>query len=206
MKPFEIKGLRPPKPLSRGNLCGNYSMKASFGPLQVNLRYTYSRKGTLYYQRPISKELQSRYGKKLVKVKLKSADVLLASREVDRLNRQVEAEWERLRAEPTSSSQALTAHAVSLLRDWGLADQPAKNDPSIVEVFFDFLDGKRPNHAVEDEDQRAQPNPVEYLSDAAGPLRALPKPRNATNSSLRRRGPTKAVRRTMSATPQSWRC
>ncbi|WP_411563832.1 tyrosine-type recombinase/integrase [Pseudomonas shirazensis] len=164
MKPFEIKGLRPLKPLSRGNLCGNYSMKASFGPLQVNLRYTYSRKGALYYQRPIPKELQPRYGKKLVKVKLKSADVLLASREVDRLNRQVEAEWERLRAEPTSSPQALRAHAVSLLRDWGLADQPAKNAPSIVEVFFDFLDGKRPNHAVEDEDQRAQPNPVEYLS------------------------------------------
>ncbi len=65
-------------------------MKASFGPLQVNLRYTYSRKGTLYYQRPIPKELQPRYGKKLVKVKLKSADVLMASREVDRLNRQVE--------------------------------------------------------------------------------------------------------------------
>ncbi|MFJ4053170.1 DUF6538 domain-containing protein [Pseudomonas sp. NPDC089743] len=93
-------------------------MKASFDPLQVNLRYTYSRKGTLDYQRPIPKELQPRYGKKLVKVKLKSADVLLASREVDRLNRQVEAEWERLRAEPTSSPQALRAHAVSLLRDW----------------------------------------------------------------------------------------
>lgn len=33
-----------------------------------------------------------------------------------------------------------------------------------MEVFFDFLDGKRPIHAVEDDDQRAQPNPVDYLS------------------------------------------
>lgn len=33
-----------------------------------------------------------------------------------------------------------------------------------MEAFFDFLDGKRPSYAVDDEDQRRQPDPVGYLS------------------------------------------
>ncbi|MBC3483932.1 tyrosine-type recombinase/integrase [Pseudomonas sp. SWRI77] len=139
-------------------------MKASFGPLQVTLRYAYSRNGTWYYQRPIPKDLQSRYGKKLIKIKLNSTDIVVAGREIDRLNREAEADWQRLRAEPTSSPQALRAHAVALLKQWGLAAAPAENDSSILEAFFDYLDVKRPAEQYDDEDDHGRGQPSDHLT------------------------------------------
>jgi len=139
-------------------------MKVSFGALQVTLRYSYSRNGTLYFQRPIPKDLHSRYGKKLVKIKLSTTDIVVAGREIERLNREVETEWQRLRSEPTSTPQALRVHAVALLKDWGLSPKPAQNDPTVLEAFFDYLDGKRPVHAYDDEDDQGTGMPTDHIT------------------------------------------
>jgi len=162
-------------------------MKASFGPLQVTLRYAYSRNGTWYYQRPIPKDLQSRYGKKLIKIKLETTDIVVAGREIDRLNREAEADWQRLRAEPTSSPQALRTHAVALLKQWGLSAAPAQNDSSVLEAFFDHLDAKRPAEMYDEEDDQGTGLPTDHLtpveSEAAKLLAGTVKQRvsDATN-------------------------
>ncbi|MDI9776939.1 tyrosine-type recombinase/integrase [Pseudomonas putida] len=139
-------------------------MKASFGPLQVTLRYAYSRNGTWYYQRPIPKDLQSRYGKKLIKIKLDTTDIVVAGREIDRLNREAEADWQRLRAEPTSSPQALRTHAVALLKQWGLSAAPAQNDSSVLEAFFDYLDAKRPAEMYDEDHDQGTGHPTDHLT------------------------------------------
>ncbi|MES2974364.1 MAG: hypothetical protein V4757_12195 [Pseudomonadota bacterium] len=52
-------------------------MHLTLGFLQVTLKYTYPRGGTIIYQRAVPKHLQDRYPGKTVKHDLKTADVVL---------------------------------------------------------------------------------------------------------------------------------
>ena len=55
-------------------------MRACFGPLQVTLKNTYLRGGTLIYQRAVPKDLQDRYPGKTIKHDLRTADIAKAAR------------------------------------------------------------------------------------------------------------------------------
>ena len=79
--------------------------------LSVTIRYTYTRNGYFYYQRAVPEDLTERYGKKTVKRALKTSSPETALSLVTRLNATLEAEWEKLRNDPSSSPLSLKDHA-----------------------------------------------------------------------------------------------
>ena len=121
-------------------------MHQLFGPLQVTLKNTYQRYsgGPIVYQRAVPRDLRDRYSGKTVKHDLKTADIALAAKQVEALNRRYEAEWVGLRAAPESSPQAIKVHAADL--------------------FFDSLEDKLQRHAASDQDTYDNATPGEYLS------------------------------------------
>ena len=123
-------------------------MHAAFGPLQVTLKYTYTRNsGTIIYQRAIPSALKGRYASATVKLDLKTKDVAVASKKVAVLNKRYEAEWDALLLAPDASPVSLVAHADALLRGYGLAPGAATDTPS-ADSFIDRLTDK--HHAYAD--------------------------------------------------------
>lgn len=126
-------------------------MRLSLGPLQVTIKYTYSRGKTTIYQRAIPTALQSRYGSANFKQDLKTADPIKVARMVTALNAKLEAEWAGLRASPESSPKALKAHATAFLKTHGLVPGAPDNHPLAIELLHDHMDNKRMQYAGGDE-------------------------------------------------------
>lgn len=109
--------------------------------ISVSIKYTYLREGRFYFQRPIPDDLKSRYGKTSEKRSLRTSDPVQAVKLVAALNSALEAEWARLRLSSEASPSSLKAHAVAVLRDWGLSPKgEAVNDPHSMEMFRDHLE------------------------------------------------------------------
>lgn len=139
-------------------------MRACFGPLQVTLKNTYLRGGTLIYQRAVPKDLQDRYPGKTIKHDLKTADLAKAARLVADLNQRLEAEWSGLRSAPEASPKALKAHADALLKRYGLTPGNDQNDPQGLQALHDYFDEKRARFAGGDERVYRTARPTDYLT------------------------------------------
>lgn len=118
-------------------------MLLTLGPLQVKIKYTYTRGKTTYYQRAVPSDLHDRYPGKTIKKDLKTADPIRVARMVEALNKQYEAEWEALRSSPEVSAKALTVHADKWLEERGLKPYSADNDPMAIDLMLDEIDRKR---------------------------------------------------------------
>lgn len=81
-------------------------MHLTLGFLQVTLKYTYPRGGTIIYQRPVPKPLWNRYANKNVKHDLKTRDWIEAERAVSLLNKRYDTEFAGLKAAPRPSWSA----------------------------------------------------------------------------------------------------
>ena len=136
-------------------------MHARFGILTVTVPYCYQRGKSLYFQRAIPQDLQDKCGAKRVKIKLQATELHRAAREIDKLNRKVEAEWLTLRGDPSAVAGTGRDKARRLLGDFGLSPAPSENHPVAVELFSDFIDSKREQWAEGDED--AYRNAEDYL-------------------------------------------
>lgn len=141
-------------------------MKTCLGVLSVTLKYSYARGGTIYFQRPIPRDLQGRYASKLHKVNLRTADIRVAAKMIDALNRELEAEWSLMRGNPEATPKTIKGQAEELLKKWGLSPAPAQNDHDARDIFYGHLDAKRERYAAGDE-RLYRENPAdEYLSPA----------------------------------------
>jgi len=116
----------------------------------VTLPNSYARGKTIYYQRAIPGDLQERCGATRVKVNLRTTDVRVAARKITAINREVEAEWARLRATPDVAPRSINAQALALLGQWGLAPGGSASEPA-ASLFYDALDSKRERFAAGDD-------------------------------------------------------
>lgn len=118
-------------------------MRHTFGPLVVTLEYSYTApSGIIYFQLPVPKALQARYGKKTIKISTKTKDILVAGRKIDSLLKKCRAEFAGLEASPESTPKALQAHADALLADYGLAPGAGTDGPG-ADAFLDRLEESR---------------------------------------------------------------
>ena len=76
------------------------SVQVSIGILTVILPYSYKRGKVIYYQRAIPGDLQERCAAKRVKIKLETENIRLAAKQIESINRVVEAEWKAMRISP----------------------------------------------------------------------------------------------------------
>ena len=138
----------------------------TFGPIKVTLKNTYQRYpgGPIVYQRAVPSDLRNRYSGKTVKHDLKTANIALAAKKVEELNRRYEAEWAGLRATPESSPIALKVHAAALLKTFGLAPGTADSDSDAAGIFYDRLEDKRQRYARNDHDVYENADFEEYLN------------------------------------------
>ena len=139
-------------------------MRLTFGPLSVKIKYVFSRGDTTFYQRAVPTDLRSRYPGPNIKINLGTTDPVKVARMVDRLNRKHEAEWDGLRAAPDSSPDALKAHAIALLKTWGLEPGSPDNHPQVIELLHDHIDGKRMAFAGGDEEVYRSVGDDEFLT------------------------------------------
>jgi hypothetical protein len=116
-------------------------VQQSFGLLVVTIPYSYVRNG-VYYQRAVPSDLRDRYPTQNVKVKLTTQSLRIAARQIAAINRQVEAEWQRARADPKTSTSDTRERALALLAQWDLSPEHP-NDDDKEGLFFEYLDGKR---------------------------------------------------------------
>lgn len=130
----------------------------------MTLPHSYSRNGTIYYQRAVPKDLHDRYPHKLIKINLGTDDIVRAEKCIRKLNAKLEAEWSAMRADPQSCPKALKVHAEALLREFGLLPAPAKNDDVAVGLFHERLDSKREAYAGGDEVLYRENPTEEYLT------------------------------------------
>ena len=65
-------------------------MLLTLGPLQVKIKYTYTRGKTTLYQRAVPSDLHDRYPGKTIERDLKTADPIRVARMVEALNRHYE--------------------------------------------------------------------------------------------------------------------
>lgn len=106
--------------------------------IKVQIRYVFSRGDTLYWQRRVPKDLESRYGgPKVIKVNLNTTDLHRAAQQVERLNKQFEAEWEAMRGNKRLTPANVRTQALLLLKKWNLAPYPADNDEASIDHFID---------------------------------------------------------------------
>ncbi|PLY61380.1 Tyrosine recombinase XerC [Herbaspirillum sp. BH-1] len=126
-------------------------MKITLGVLKVTLKHSFARGGVIYYQRAVPADLHERYGAKRLKISLETADVRIAARKIEALDKQFEAEWALLREAPQAAPKGVREQAEQLLRTWGLDAAPAQNDPIAQSLFHDHLDDKRGRYANGDE-------------------------------------------------------
>lgn len=127
-------------------------MLLTFGPLQVKIKYTYTRGNAVFYQRAVPADLHDRYPNKNVKVNLKTSDPLKVARKVEQLNRHYESEWEAMRTAPELSPKALAVHADKWLERWGLKPFSQDNDPMALELLRDHIDERKQEWAARQED------------------------------------------------------
>lgn len=77
--------------------------------IKVQIKYVFQRGDTLYWQRKIPKDLEDRYSNSApLKENLHTSDLAQAAKLVERLNRQVEAEWEAMRGNTALTPQTVT--------------------------------------------------------------------------------------------------
>lgn len=129
--------------------------------LKVSIRNAYVRDGRFYYQRRVPNDLLDKYPSKLIKLNLETSDPVVAARKVRDLNQRYDAEWSLLRADPSSSPQAVRLQAQRLLTEHGI---DPKNPGDELDHFLDQIDEKRKRYAGRDEDRYAEAEPREFLS------------------------------------------
>ncbi|WP_250499090.1 DUF6538 domain-containing protein [Caballeronia sp. GAWG1-5s-s] len=141
-------------------------MQIRSGVLSITLKYCYQRGSTHYFQRPVPRDLQAQYGKTTIKLNLHTSDISEAARKIGALNRQLEKEWESLRADPDSSLRATKKHAEAFLAAWGIAVSGERDEEMehAIELLHDHLDKKRVAHAAGDEEVYRDANGGDYLS------------------------------------------
>lgn len=138
-------------------------MLLKLGPLQVKIKYTYTRGNTTFYQRAVPVDLQDRYAGKTIKQDLKTADPIKVARLVSALNKRYEAEWEALRGSPELSTASLQVHADKFLQQWGLKTFSPDNEELAIDLLRDHIDGKRERWA----DKQEEPELAHDQGDAA---------------------------------------
>lgn len=139
-------------------------MKLAFGLLVVTIPYSYSRNGSIYYQRAIPRDLQGRYAAVRVKVKLDTSDIRVAARQIGLINQQVEAEWRHLRVDGSVTPKTIREQAADLLTQWDLTPNRATNADGAESLFHAHLDTKRERYAKGDERRYAEAEGHEYLN------------------------------------------
>ncbi|OXI21862.1 MULTISPECIES: DUF6538 domain-containing protein [Burkholderia] len=141
-------------------------MKLRLGALTFTLKNSYLRGDIYYFQRPIPRDLQHHYGKKTVKINLKTSDVGQAAHMIDALNKRYEEEWRMLRADPESSLKATRKHAEAFLASWGIVPSAERDETTemAVQLFHDHLEKKRTAHAAGDEQVYREASGTEYLT------------------------------------------
>jgi hypothetical protein len=118
-------------------------MKVSIGILLVTIPYSYQRGKVIYYQRAIPADLQERCAAKMVKVKLDTDNLRLAAKQIEALNREVEAGWKAMRVSPDVVPKTIKMKAADLLRDWDLSPDSLSHDCDATSLFHSHLDLKR---------------------------------------------------------------
>lgn len=141
-------------------------MRFRFGPMVVTVKNTYTHGQAVYYQRHIPADLHPRYPTKIIKRKLGPVSMPPAAiaRKVAELDRAFTAEFEGLRAAPEATPAATKAHAIELLRRWGLQPAPAENHPAAVDLLHSHLETKRDAWAEGDDERHRDATPPDYLS------------------------------------------
>ncbi|WP_427311026.1 phage integrase [Cupriavidus sp. H39] len=136
------------------------------GVISITLKYCYLRSGVYYFQRPVPRDLQDRYGKKLVKTNLRTSDTATAARAIERMNRQLEEDWAMLRASPNSSLKATKKHAEAFLASWGITPSGELDEAAeaALSLLYDHLDKKREAHADGDEEVYRSASGTEFLT------------------------------------------
>jgi integrase len=141
-------------------------MHFRFGPMAVTVMKTYTHGKSVYFQRHVPPDLRGRYPTKIIKRKLGSVTMTPAAiaRRVAELDRAYTAEFEGLRAAPDATPTATKAHAIELLRRWGLQPAPALNQLAAVDLIHDHFDSKRGAWAGGSDEAYRDATPPDYLS------------------------------------------
>jgi integrase len=138
-------------------------VKISIGILLVILPYSYQRGKVIYYQRAIPDDLQERYASKRIKIKLDSADLNIAAKQIEAINRKVEAEWKSLRSSPNQVPKTIKGQAEELLKSWDISSDSPAHDADLLYLFHSHLDLKREQFARGNEEVYREANPSDYL-------------------------------------------
>jgi hypothetical protein len=145
-----------------GRKCGNYHMRLSIGLLQVTIPYSYKRGKVTYYQRPVPRDLADRYTSKLIKIKIDGENIRLIAKQIEDLNRVVEAEWKAMRVSPDMAPLTIKGKAEDLLKAWDLSPSSVI-DADALSLFHSHLDTKREKFAKGDEQIYLEATPKDYL-------------------------------------------
>nr|WP_315480729.1 DUF6538 domain-containing protein [uncultured Rhodoferax sp.] len=96
-------------------------MHQAFGPLKVELKYSYiAPSGVIYFQLPVPVELRDRFGKKTIKESTKTKDIVVAARKIEALLRKYRAEFAVVNGSPDITPQSMSALTDALLQQHGL--------------------------------------------------------------------------------------
>jgi integrase len=156
-------------------------MKVSIGILLVTIPYSYQRGKVIYYQRAIPADLQERCAAKRVKVKLDTENLRLAAKQIESLNREVEAGWKAMRVSPDVVPKTIKMKAADLLRDWDLSPDALSHEGDATSLFHSHLDLKRERYARGNDRAYRHADPSDYLQPheivAAQMLAGQSKPR-----------------------------
>lgn len=141
-------------------------MQLRFGPMVITVKSTYVHGKAVYYQRHVPADLRGRYPSRIIKRKLGPLTLAPAAiaRKVAELDKGYDAEFAGLRAAPDATPTATKAHAIELLRRWGLQPAPVQNHPAAVDLIHAHFDGKREAWAGGDEEAHREATPPDYLS------------------------------------------
>lgn len=132
----------------------------------VTVKNTYIHGQSVYFQRHVPADLRGRYPSKIIKRKLGPVTMAPAAiaRRVAELDKAYSAEFDGLRAAPDATPSATKAHAIELMRRWGLQPAPAQNHPAAVDLIHDHFDAKRGAWAGGDDEAYRDASPPDYLS------------------------------------------
>ena len=136
-------------------------MHKAFGSLVLTLKFTETKpSGLIWLQLHVPVDLRDRYGGDTrIRESLVTKDIILAARRVEERRKYHQAEWERLRADPSSSPAVPAARAVKLLRGYGLAPGGESTDDHGLSAFMGLVQDKLQTHLGGDG------SPEEYDSD-----------------------------------------
>lgn len=119
--------------------------------LTLRIRYIYSRSGKYYFQKAVPGDLRDKYKGKTIKVPLGTTSPHELAKLAEHWNSRLEAEFNRLRDDPTASPASLKSHAKAYLQQWGLApgykplSGPYETTP--LDLLYAHLDDKRVAYA-----------------------------------------------------------